>query len=255
MEETNSNLIPVDTLVSRPIRELSVENQTSSYDTTFLQMVSGTFPEQFAQLAALSASFSDHFAEHLASHQTTQESFAAFGQKMLELDRKKAQLTIQTALSSARAVRNELETMLLSSGPIHPYEKAIYDYCGENFICPKITDLELPSNFSSTSTLQALDVLTTKTFQNTLTHFNYITASAGKEGCEDDPFKMTNLGNFFTTLTMTDEGPQFIEQKEKFASYLAFAETVRNIPSEYIIKHPVDTAQRLLHQFLKIMSD
>lgn len=92
MEELNSNLIPADTLASQPIRELSVENQTSTYDTSFLQMVSGTFPEQFAQLAALSSSFSEHFAQHLARQQTTQESFAAFGQKMLELDRKKLNL-------------------------------------------------------------------------------------------------------------------------------------------------------------------
>lgn len=257
--EITQNSSADDTLVP----QTPLQQQPAVYDLSFLQTLSGMFPEQISQFvnqvptsipSTQLPSFLETPFQQPSEQPTTSQTLAHYGQQMLELDRKKAQFTIQQALSSARAVRQQLEMTLLSSGPIHPYERLIYDYLGPNFICPKITDLELPSNFSTKQTMETLEQISTQCFQKTLTHFQYVTGGIGKEGCEDDTFLMKNLGNFFSTLSTTDKGIEFVEDKAKTAEYISFSETVRNIPADYIINNPVDAAQRLLNQFIKIHS-
>lgn len=173
-------------------------------------------------------------------------------EKLLDENYKELHSTIQQALSAARTARVKFDEKILN-GPIHPYQKLIYDYLGPDFKTPSIFDLELPHTFCPITSLQRLNNINDKIFENTVTHFQHLTAGIGKIENEDERKLMESLGHAFATLSATSEGQMFVIDRNKTAKYLEFAETFRNIPVKEIVNNPVQTAQRVINRLIQIL--
>lgn len=184
-------------------------------------------------------------------HEDTKKELTPL-EKMLDENFKEMHSTIQRALSAARGARTKVEEKLLS-GPIHPYQKLIHEYLGPDFKSPSIYELPVPLSFCPTVALQKLNNITDKTFENTMSHFQHLTAGIGKIENEQEMELMQGLGHAFATLSSTDQGAMFIIDREKTAKYLEFAETVRTMPVREIVENPVQTAQRLIHRLIEIL--
>jgi len=183
-------------------------------------------------------------------HEETKKELTPIEQ-MLDENFKQMHATIQQALSAARSVRLEIDEKLLN-GPIHPYQKMVYQYLGPNFKTPSVYDLELPQNFCPVTTLQSLNDITNSFFENTMTQFEHLTAGIGKIENEDEQALMEGLGHGFSVLSATSEGMMFIIDKEKAAQYIEFAEIFRSIPVRDIVDNPVDIAKRVLNRVVQI---
>jgi hypothetical protein len=183
-------------------------------------------------------------------HETTKTQLTPLEQ-LLDQNFKNMHSTIQRALSAARATRLNFEDKILS-GPIHPYQKLIHKYLGLDFKTPSVLDLPLPEKFCPIQTTQHLQKVNDQFFENTLTHFQHLTAGIGKIENEDEMQLMEGLGHTFATLSSTAEGDMFVVDHKKTAEYLEFAETVRTIPISEIVNNPIQTAQRLLHRLAQI---
>lgn len=173
-------------------------------------------------------------------------------EKLLDQNFKEMHSTIQQALSAARKARIQFDEKILT-GPIHPYQKLIYEYLGPNFKSPSVFELELPQTFCPVQSLERLNGITDNIFQNTVTHFQHLTAGIGKLENEEEMELLQGLGHAFATLSATDKGSAFVVDRKKTAEYLEFAETVRNIPIKEIVNNPVQTAQRIINRLIQIL--
>jgi hypothetical protein len=183
-------------------------------------------------------------------HETTKTQLTPLEQ-LLDQNFKNMHSTIQRALSAARAVRLNFEDKILS-GPIHPYQKLIHKYLGLDFKTPSVLDLPVPENFCPITTVKHLNKVTDQFFENTLTHFQHLTAGIGKVENEDERQLMEGLGHGFATLSATAEGDMFVIDHKKTAEYLEFVETFRTIPISEIVNNPIQTAQRMLFRLMEI---
>lgn len=184
-------------------------------------------------------------------HEDTKKELSPI-EKLLDQNFKEMHSTIQQALSAARSARISFDEKILT-GPIHPYQKLIHEYLGPDFKSPSVLDLELPQSFCPTVALQSLNNITNKTFENTVTQFQHLTAGIGKVENAEEMELLQGLGHAFATLSSTEHGPMFVIDRKKTANYLEFAETVRNIPIKEIVNNPVQTARRIIHRLIQIL--
>jgi hypothetical protein len=69
----------------------------------------------------------------------------------------------------------------------------------------------------------------------------------------DGTFTTENLNNAFAVPSVDSEGNQtFVIDKERLAEHLKFAEMVKNIPTDYIVKNPLAVAKIILSEFIRI---
>ncbi len=59
------------------------------------------------------------------------------------------------------------------------------------------------------------------------------------------------LGTAFATLSTTPNGKEFVVDNEGIKRHLAFVETVRNIPIEYVVAHPLEAYKKIVSEFYK----
>ena len=179
-------------------------------------------------------------------------SFQPSPHPLILADRNKALQTLSNVLSAARNIRQKLEEATFT-GPICPYQKTLLEYLGPNFVCPTIHELALPINFNPIEAVKTITEIDKKYNDLMLTHLQIMSAEAA-----DTRFvgiTSQNLGNAFAVLSTTQNGQQYVIDKQKASRHLEFAETVRNIPADYILQHPFEVAQKLVGRYLEIHQD
>jgi hypothetical protein len=170
---------------------------------------------------------------------------------IFEEDRARALSTIEDLLRESHLIQQQIKDVILT-GPTCPYEKTLEEYLGPNFICPSIDDIEMPRRFQYIEAVKILDETSKKYEDMFIEHVRAMSA----ESMDMNVVGITseNLGHAFAELTETPEGPKYIVNKQKTAQHLAFAEIVRNIPTQYIIENPIIVAQKLVSYYTAINS-
>jgi hypothetical protein len=170
---------------------------------------------------------------------------------LLKQDQAKAQRLIKDLVASAKALTHHTASSL-SAVPIHPYEKLIYDYLGPNFIAPTIDQYLVPGNFSPVVSVRELEKISRKTSEIEMSQYACMSAEAMNLSF-DGTFATENLNNAFAVPSVDSEGKQtFVIDKERLAEHLKFAEMVKNIPTDYIVKNPLMVAKIILSEFIRI---
>ena len=170
---------------------------------------------------------------------------------LLKQDQAKAQRLIKDLVASAKALTHDAASSL-SAAPIHPYERLIYDYLGPNFIAPTIDQYMLPADFSPVVSVRELEKISRKTSEIEMSHYACISAEAMNMSF-DGTFATENLNNVFAVPSPDSEGNQIFEiDKERLKEHLKFAEMVKNIPADYIVKNPLIVAKIILSEFIRI---
>lgn len=191
-------------------------------------------------------------AYRFSANSSLSSSFQPSPHPLILADRNKALQTLSNALSAARSIRQKFEEATFT-GPICPYQKTLLEYLGPNFICPTIHELALPINFNPIEAVKTITEIDKKYNDLMLTHLQIMSAEAA-----DTHFvgiTSQNLGNAFAVLSTTQNGQQYVIDKQKASRHLEFAEIVRNIPTDYILQHPFEVAQKLVGRYLEIHQD
>jgi hypothetical protein len=168
---------------------------------------------------------------------------------LLRQDKEQAKIKIDELVSSARQMTSQL-THSLTSVPVHPYQRLLYDYLGPDFICPSIDDLTIPQDFNPARCLTQLENIANNVSELQLSQYAVLSAEAMKpsfNGTISD-----NLNNAFAVLSSTASGDRFVVDDIKLKQHLTFAETVKNIPTDYVLKNPILVAKKILAEFTKI---
>ena len=151
--------------------------------------------------------------------------------------REQADHTIQYVLSSLRQLQLDND-LALSSIPIHPYERMKWEYLDPNTPPITLDDVRLPVGFCQMAAYESLSALGKKVSDNTLTAIASITG---------DPLADINAVNAFATLS----GGAFVVDKEMANNHLQFLEFAKSISLDQINNNPIETAQKVVYQFLR----
>ena len=185
----------------------------------------------------------------LSSNQITSYVPQLATHPLIQADRTKALSTIQSALSAARALKQQMYSTVFD-GPICPYKRTLVEYLGPNFICPTIEDLDFPRDFNPIEAVKSIVDINKKYDNQMTTHLQLMSAEAA-----DTHFAgitSQNLGNAFAVLSTTSNGQEMIIDRKKAAEHLEFAEIINNIPTDYILENPVIVALKLVSRYLEI---
>ena len=169
--------------------------------------------------------------------------------ELLRTNKEQAHLTISQLVSSANSMTADLTTAL-TAVPVHPYEKLVYEYLGPNFICPTIQELTIPNNFCSQKCLIEIESIAKGVGALQTSQFARMSAEA-----MDTAFygiTSENLNNAFAVLSSTPEGERYVIDRAKLADHLRFVETVKSIPTDYVLKNPLEVAKKMLAEFTRI---
>jgi hypothetical protein len=169
--------------------------------------------------------------------------------RLLQVDKERARTTINELVSSAQTMTSSLVNDLTAT-PLHPYQKLLHDYLGPNFICPSIKDLTIPQNFSPQICLTELEEFANEVQLLRTDQFARLSAEAMDTSFEG--ITSENLNNAFAVLSSTAEGERYVINHERLKDHLKFFETVKNIPTDYIIKNPIEVAKKMLAEFTRI---
>ena len=170
---------------------------------------------------------------------------------LLKQDQAKAQRLIKDLVASAKALTQDVASSL-SAAPIHPYEKLIYDYLGPNFIAPTINQYTVPTDFNLIASIKELEKISKKTSEIEMSQYACMSAEA-MDLSFNGTFATENLNNAFAVPITDSEGNQTFElDRERLAEHLKFAEMVKNIPTDYIVKNPMLVAKIILSEFIRI---
>lgn len=170
---------------------------------------------------------------------------------LLQKDKEKAKLMIDSLVFSARQLTSTIATAL-TSVPVHPYERLIYEYLGPNYKPKDIKDYSIPDSFSPFGCIKELRIIAEANQQLQTTQMAVISAEASNPTF-DGTFDGENLNNAFAELVNTPEGKQqFVVNEARLKEYLEFMEMVKAIPIEYIVKNPLEVAKKILSEFIRI---
>ncbi len=143
-------------------------------------------------------------------------------------------------------------TDALTSVPIHPYERLIYDHLGANFVPSTIHEYAVPEQFNPILCLRELEKISRKTSQVEMTHYASISAEA-LDPKFNGTFNTENLNNVFAVPTVDSDGKQtFVVDKKRLTEHLKFVEMAKRIPADYIVKNPLIVAKILISEFIRI---
>lgn len=170
---------------------------------------------------------------------------------LLQVDKAKAQRIIQGLVSSAREITSTIANTL-TSVPIHPYEKLIYEYLGPNFKPRPIQDYSIPDDYNSYKSIKDLRMITEANNQLQMTHMAQITAEA-MQPTFNGTFAVDNLNHAFAEPIVGPDGKtQFVINEVRLKEHLEFVEMVKAIPIDYILKNPIEVAKKMLSEFTRI---
>lgn len=167
--------------------------------------------------------------------------------------RDKALSKINSLLSKVNDIKDSLKLSKEEEEIVCPYEQTKLKYLGSNYQPLSIHDLSYPEDFSLEKALPATAAINANYYNVMLTHLHAMSAEA-----IDTSFPgitSENIGNGFAVLSATNEGNKYVIDNNKLASYLEFAELVRNIPLQDIIDNPREIAFKLIHKYMEINSD
>jgi hypothetical protein len=170
---------------------------------------------------------------------------------LIKRNKEQACMTINQLVSSAQAMTANL-TSSLTAVPAHPYERLVYDYLGPNFVCPSIKDLTIPADFTPQKCLADIEQISKNISQLQTSQF----ARLSTEVLDTSFYGITseNLNNAFAILSSTDRGDQYVLESNKISNHLQFIETVKAIPTNYILENPIEVAKKMLTEFVRLNS-
>lgn len=168
---------------------------------------------------------------------------------LLRNDKQAAQLAIQELVSSAKDAKAEMLASLTAT-PVHPYEKLKLQYLGSDFICPTIHDWIIPMDFCPKAALTDIREIAQGFHELQMSHF----AKMSAEAMDTSYFGITsqNLNNAFAIISATANGEQLVVDKKKVADQLKFIETIKSIPTDYIIENPLEVAKKMLAEYTRL---
>lgn len=170
---------------------------------------------------------------------------------LLEKDKAKAKLLIDNLVSSAREMTTSITTSL-TSVPVHPYEKLIYEYLGPDYKPKEIQDYSIPDSFNPFTCTKELRIIAEANQQLQMTQMAILSAEA-MNPTFDGTFSTENLNNAFAEPVDTSDGnQQFVINEVRLKEHLEFMEMVKNIPKEYILKNPLEVAKKMISEFIRI---
>ncbi len=142
----------------------------------------------------------------------------------------------------------EFNKQMLESlqGPACPYQRTLHEYLGPNHRYPTITELTIPNTFSYPVVYEKISTFQNNVEQNMFQHLDIMVKEAADTGFPG--ITSQNLGNAFSVLS----GNEYVIDKEKLRKHLEFGEIVRNIPQDYIDKHPYLTSFKLLANYSEL---
>lgn len=170
---------------------------------------------------------------------------------LLQKDKEKAKLMIDSLVSSARQMTSTITTAL-TSVPVHPYEKLIYEYLGPNYKPKEIQDYSIPDSFNPFVCTKQLRIAAEANHQLQMTQMSVLSSEA-MNPTFDGTFATENLNNAFAEPVDTLNGEQqFVINEARLKEHLEFMEMVKNIPKEYILKNPLEVAKKMISEFIRI---
>lgn len=177
-------------------------------------------------------------------------SLAEFGAHPLILeDRNKALMMLAELLSAAQFINEQIDASL-NAGPICPYEQTLLEYLGPNFKPPSIYDIVVPLCYSATESIKIIDNFSQKVDTQMDTHLQIMANEATDTNFPG--ITSQNIGNAFSVLSTTANGPEYVIDKSKLAQHLEFAELIRNIPDSYIDNNPIRAALQIVTRYTEI---
>lgn len=170
---------------------------------------------------------------------------------LLQADKQKAQKIISKLVSSAKEITSTI-TNSLTSVPIHPYEKLIYEYLGPKFVPKSIHEYSIPDNYNPYKCIKDLRVISEANHQLQMSQMAQLTAEA-MQPTFDGTFVTENLNNAFAEPVIGSDGKQqFVINEVRLKEHLEFVEMVKAIPTDYIFKNPIEVAKKMLSEFIRI---
>lgn len=170
---------------------------------------------------------------------------------LLQTDKNKAQKIIGKLVSSAKEITSTI-TNTLTSVPIHPYEKLLYEYLGPKFKPRSIEDYSIPADYNPYSCLRDLRLIAESNHQIQMSQMAQLTAEAILPTF-DGTFATENLNNAFAEPVIRPDGKkQFVINEVRLKEHLEFVEMVKAIPVDYILKNPIEVAKKMLSEFTRI---
>jgi hypothetical protein len=188
--------------------------------------------------------------------QEVEEDFAAIEDiknftTILEKDKEKAKKIIDSLVSSAKEMTSAITTSL-TSVPVHPYEKLIYEYLGPDYKSKQIQDYSIPDSFNPFTSTKELRIIAEANQQLQMTQMAILSAEATNPTF-DGTFATENLNNAFAEpVNTSDSKQQFVINEVKLKEHLEFIEMVKSIPVDYILKNPLEVAKKMISEFVRI---
>lgn len=142
--------------------------------------------------------------------------------------------TVASILSSAEELCKHFDIML-SSIPVHPFERLKKEYLGNDCSYLSLSDVEVPENFCLSSISMSISSIADK-YSNL---FDLQVQALTSE-------KIDNLYNAFAVPS----GDDFVIDNEKVAKHLQYVQMINNIPVHLIDENPMLVAQKLLTQYV-----
>lgn len=151
-------------------------------------------------------------------------------------DMKLYELTLAQILSSSDLLINEIDAML-SSIPIHPYDRLKAEYLGPD--CPTISlnDIEVPECFC----LSSVSCQITNIAERYSDLFDL----------QIQALSTDKIDQVYSAFAMPS-GEDFVIDKDKTANHLQYVDMVNNIPLHLVDENPMLVAQKLLTQYIKM---
>lgn len=234
---SSSTLATTKQQLSIPKHELAVKQGMTFYN----KITSYTLP-----------TFSEELSGGEEGYRVFNHDLPQVPNSLIEADRKKALEKINNILTKVNEIK-EKHKLREAELPDCPYQRTIFEYLGPNFIAPTIYELPYPQSFSTEKSTSALVTINKRYHDKMLTQLEQMTAEAA-----DTTFPgMTSehLGNAFAVLSTTVNGKEYTIDRHKAALHLEFAEIVRNLSVEDIIKDPLGVGHRLIARYIEINED
>lgn len=167
-------------------------------------------------------------------------------------NRNKALETINTMLSSINKLKQEFQDDQ-EEGPVCPYQRTKIQYLGKNFVPPSVQEIIVPENYSEKIAVKSTLVVGKHYTDLMITKLQQMSAEAANLSYPG--IKTELLGNAFSVLSATATGDRWVEDRQKAAAHLEFAEMIRHIPVKDILEDPTTIAKKVLTRFMEINFD
>lgn len=159
-------------------------------------------------------------------------------------------LLIKSLTEKAQQLKENLKQELDNLPPAS-YRELIQRYLGKDFVPPTINQLAFPNyqTFKLKEVPKHLQKFNKVQNELQITKLKMLTAEA--EDTSFDGLTSTALGHAFGMLSATKNGAEFVINHEQTREYLKLAETIRNIPINYILENPLVVAHKLIFEWTK----